>query len=463
MRSNKKPVFIIIIIAVVMILVLAMIGIYLYCTTDFLKSDQQLFAKYLNQNINEISLLYDCTEITEILNKLDGKKYENETTVSIGTEDNSDLSLEILSQIDSLDNKSYNDLRLINNNEKLAEAEVITQKDMISIRFTDIVKQFVSIENNNLKKLGSNVNMSEDIIDLIPDKIEGNGLLSEDMILSKDELINLRSNYINLIASNISKSNYSKQNKAMITVNGNTITTNAYILTLSAEEYQKIKLSVLENLKKDQIIISKIRQIDEKYADVLNTSLEQKYIDKIQTLIDEVQTDTDLKCTIYVQNGKTVRINLESNVRKITISPTSTDEIVGLDVKVETIDEDVVNLSITKAKTDKYDLSIDINTLNGEETYTMSFGINAINNEDNIKLNSFIVIPGLDIDINSNINIVNEIKYKVELDDTNNVILNNLPSENCIAIANAIWNRLVSKYSNLFGIENQAETVGIIE
>ena len=54
MKSNKKNMLVIILILVILIL-LAIAGlVFAYITTDFLKTDEQLFKKYFSQNIESL-------------------------------------------------------------------------------------------------------------------------------------------------------------------------------------------------------------------------------------------------------------------------------------------------------------------------------------------------------------------------------------------------------------------------
>lgn len=456
MRSNKKPILIIIIILIILILAILGSGIYLYLTTDFLKTNQELFAKYLNQNINKLSELGEFSKLDEISNKLNKSNYENETKASIKYDEN-EVLLNLYTQKDGIENKSYTDIDLINNNENILNAEIFIKEDMLSLRFTDIVKQFISIRNNNLKELMTNLGMKEDVLNFIPDKIEfDNNSPLENIKFTNEELQTLKNNYISIITSNISKDNYQKQSKAMITINNNTITTNAYILELSGEQYKKIILSVLENLENDEIILQKLRTLDEEYGKILDILIEENYTKQIQSVIDELQNKENfenIKYTIYEQNGNTVRIKIEKGLSEVLIDTISSDEILGIDIKITNMQdekEEISKISISKSKAEKYDLSLDISNLSEDENNNATFEISATNIENNIKLNVYLIIQDIEINLNSNINIVDEINYKVELDNRNNVVLNDLDAEKCKAIIELVGNKVVEKYQDKF-------------
>ena len=143
---------------------------------------------------------------------------------------------------------------------------------MLSIRFTDIILQFISIENNNLEQLATNIGIDEQLLNsLFSSYSESN------IKFTNEELQTLKNKYINIISSNIPKDNFQKQSKAMITINNNTITTNAYILELSGEQHKQLKLNILENLKQEEIILQKLISLDEKYGEIINSSIEENY------------------------------------------------------------------------------------------------------------------------------------------------------------------------------------------
>ena len=318
---------------------------------------------------------------------------------------------------------------------------------MLSIRFTDIILQFISIENNNLEQLATNIGIDEQLLNsLFSSYSESN------IKFTNEELQTLKNKYINIISSNIPKDNFQKQSKAMITINNNTITTNAYILELSGEQHKQLKLNILENLKQEEIILQKLISLDEKYGEIINSSIEENYVGQIDTLIEELQNNDNIKnikFTIYEQNGKTVRIKIEQESSEMLIDTVSSNEILGIDIKMTTIEneaEEILRLSIQKSRTEKYNLSLDISYSSEDTENNASFELNATNKENNIELNAYATIQDIEINLNSNINIVEEINYNVELDNTNNVVLNNLDAQTCNAIIELVGNRITERY-----------------
>ena len=136
MKSNKKNMLVIILILVILIL-LAIAGlVFAYATTDFLKTDEQLFKKYFSQNIESLEELFDTTQIKQIDNEIKNNTHESSTLIKISDkiEDSSDyselarISIETVKDNASGKNQKYSDIK-INSEDLKAEVEYMYQKD----------------------------------------------------------------------------------------------------------------------------------------------------------------------------------------------------------------------------------------------------------------------------------------------------------------------------------------------
>ena len=241
MRSNKSKV--ITIVAIILIVLILSVGgtvAYLYLKTDVLKSNKELFEKYVNQTMSQIENVFENEKIEEMAKKLKENNSESKTVLTFeGPEGNAAnlLSLSMDIKNDKTNKKMYNDVKLLNGEENLLEAEYMLTENSMSLRLTDIVKQFLTINDTNIEQLANTLNMEtenlQSVLELLRYKDSSNSIN-----LTNDEIKTLKETYSKIITSDLKSSNYTKQTDVMITVNGKTVTVNSYILTIKPEQYK---------------------------------------------------------------------------------------------------------------------------------------------------------------------------------------------------------------------------------
>ena len=74
----------------------------------------------------------------------------------------------------------------------------------------------------------------------------------EILSFSKDEIEVLKNKYIEILNQNVSGKEFSRQTKAIITINGKQIYTNAYSINLPKEKMNKIQVKFLSELKENE-------------------------------------------------------------------------------------------------------------------------------------------------------------------------------------------------------------------
>ena len=149
---NKK----ILIIVIVFIVVLCITGgvlAYLFLATDAFKSDKEMFLEYFSQNIQMINNMKSAGTYEQIRNE---ETYESNIEIKVsnskGGEISSplnDLSMMINTKKDNINQYSYTNARVLFKEEQYLEAEVIQDQDISGIRFTDVVKQFVTTRDGD--------------------------------------------------------------------------------------------------------------------------------------------------------------------------------------------------------------------------------------------------------------------------------------------------------------------------
>ena len=402
---NKKILTIVIVFIVVLCITGGVLA-YLFLATSAFKSDKEMFLEYFSQNIQMLNNMKSSGTYKQIL---DEETFESNTEIKVsnsrGGEISSplnDLSMAINMQKDNANRYSYTDAQLLFKDEEYLEVELIEDQDLSGIRFTDVVKQFIT-------------KREEDETGKIPVSIEE--------IISEEEITSIKEKCVNIIKQELENATYSKIKNTMITYNNNTIKTNAYTVTLTQDQVGNIILTILENLKTDEIILQKAEMFG-------ITNLEEE-IDKLIDDLSDYENIHEMKITVYEQNDILIRTIVEYAGNTITLenSVENNSQKIKLQVSCPNFDKVVEqNLEITKTTTDNeetYNISIEL--IDGEDTKTINFTNQLTINEQNIIINTQAQytqgIETTTITAINNTNLVDNIENKFILDESNNAIL----------------------------------------
>ena len=456
MKKSGSKVLTIVLIVIVLLVIAGGALAFTYFYTDTFKSSQELFAKYLTQNLEELSQTINLNKIDELEDKLEQNKYEQSMTISYIEEGKTAPNgiVKIDTQNDPLSKKIYSNISLETQNpEETLKIEYMKENNKYSLRFTNAVLQFITIENSNLKQLAANLGLNEDVIEKIPNTIDFENYSLDKLNFSEEEKNTEINRYLGVLYNNITKEKYSKNKNTVITVNGKTITTNAYILTLNAQDLKNLSIKLLEALKQDEILLNKLEVIDNMIQEYSNESLKDKFVETLQNEIDkltkeEIVETENVILTIYAENRNTVRIKIEQGLQYIKIDSTENKKKKQIDVNYTNIDEDNTQSTkkVTFIKENNNKLIIQFNTVNGEEQHSKEANIELIENISNIKIDITIDDEEGQTALSRNINFVDEISYEVTLDASNNIILNQISSEQISTIFTILEDKLNTEY-----------------
>lgn len=335
MKKNK-----ILIIIISIILVIAIAGgvfAYLFIKTDIFRSNQELFAKYFMPNIDTFEKMTDLNTIQIHKDLKYENKFESNSNIKLISSEGGEvsnplnnLSLKMNVQKDDEQSYFYGDAKILYENETYLKAEVIKDQEQYGIRFSEIIKQFITVSGQEEVKnvaddLGIDTEQFETIINVI----------NEDEKLVSDE-------QLNAVIGEASKGIFKKQRNAIITYNGETIKTNAYTVILSGEQVKNILKILLDNT-------------------------------------DEESTTSEIpetKITVYEQKQKNIRTVIETNLNKIIIE--NEEQIGKIKTRIKYSDfsnEQIMeyNFEITKANTEnRENIEIVANVLSDEENYIIT-------------------------------------------------------------------------------------------
>lgn len=466
MRSKKGLVIAII---VILILVLAIAGAvfgYLYVKTDTFKSDKELFLKYVSQNIDYFSKFSD-SQILEKYSKInEQEKYEAntkiKTTYSEGGEVSNkinNLSSVINVQKDDNEKYFYADGQVLAENQKYLESEIIKDQDLYGVRFTDVVKQFITIKNDeNLEAVAKDLGTDSETLQKIMDAIDGSTSVGEE-ILSEEDTKNIKEKYSKLIIDTVSSGTFGSNKKAQITYNNSTIMTKSYTVSLTSEQVENLFIQILNNLKTEDAIISKIKE-SEKYKNIIDQQI------KCWTEEKDVPA---IKMTVYEQKGTTIRTVLEmAGMDKIVIENTETDGIVKTNIQLSAISAEKTeqyNIELSKKNIEQEEeINLEVEAINGDDKYNVSFLNDAKFTDASMELNSSINyqkdILTASLVIENNVSLGSGFDKKQTISEQNKFVLNDAESETRKNIIGQLKARVPEKANTRIGLLKEAIGLG---
>lgn len=473
--ARKKRITIITIAIVLVIAIIIGILAFLYIKTDAFKSNETLFAKYLVQNFDIIEV-WEKSKNTDIENLLDTNKYTSqiegkiEYTENKGTSNEkqsssvNNVGIKITSNIDKSNNYNYSDISIGTENEKLVGLEYLNEDDKYGIRLKDI-QQFVSIKKDDETQESELKN-----IEKLTENIDVQSIIK----FSDEEKQTLKNTYLEIIKNNVSKEKYHKQSNSLITVNNKDMQTNAYYIEFTVEECNNLYIKILEQIAKDEIILSKvdlieeqIKEIDEDYDGNLRENFVKSIKDKIKEIEDKNIGNDKVKITVYEKNMKTVRTSIEKNNDKTIIDLYDSSSIKIDTVKIdETTDEQYIKI---ESKNDGTNLNVlveyaKIQDNNTKNTVQFNYGQTFLNNElnKNIELGIANEKNEAIIKISDDTNFVQEFENEITL-EKDNVDLDELDEEQSNTINGILTENVQSQLSNLLAVVNLNDYVSMLQ
>lgn len=468
-RKKRKLIHAIILISI-LIVIIAIVAIvyYLYVNTDMFKSNQTLFQKYLAQNLEVASQLVENDSITN----LEESQYTSNSEIGIkyisgiGTSNENrestvnDAKLIIESQNDDKDNYQYKNIKLQDQDGDLATIEYINDGDLEGVRLQDIMQFVTTKDISQLSEtLGLPIDEAKKILALkeLPQATE--------MInFSEEEINTLRQTYVGILNQYATKESYGKENKT-ITSSENTISTIGYYTTMTKEQYNNLRIAILEKIKTDEIILNKIEKIQTELSNYNislgeeGKSLKEQLTEKIDTLIEKIKSNNigseEVKIEVCVNNGKVVKTEITMDGYSFSINLENDNTI-----KIEELDEtgsvQTRNTISIKKVSDNVNQNIEIDILtykNGVKNKEIKL-TNDRKEENNGITNKaeFYYTEEkneLTLTLDNSIKLVDTIGDKIKLDSENNITIDDLNEESLANIINILKEQIQIEEDNI--------------
>lgn len=350
MRKNNK---LIIIISIIFALLIAVaVFAYLIFNTDIFRSNKEVFAKYLEQEVENIEETIKLDTVKIYQNVQNESKYTSNTDIKLihsegGEVSNplNNLSMNIDIQKDSEKQYFYGNSQILFGDEIYFASELIRDQEQYGIRFSEAIKQFVTIdEDEDIDAVAECVGIDANVIEAIIKIMNKN----EEIIL-EDKIKETRDKWLSVITEEMAKGIFEKQRNAMITYNNVTTKTNAYSVELASEQVERILTEIFESPSED------------------------------------VPTT---KITIYVVNKQAIRTAIRFGESEIIIENTPQERQIKIKY-INLSEENVIeyNIGIIRTNTENQEnFEIKANVLEGEENYEVSLLSKMQKSNDTIQL-----------------------------------------------------------------------------
>lgn len=493
---KKKRMLVTSIIAIAIVLIVTIITcIGLYMTTDLFKSNKELFAKYATNTFSNLNKLFNDDNMGEMKQILQNNKYEVNSSTTVNYQDENkenpinNIKLNIKGKVEKSQKYDYQDISLKNKeDEKVYRIEYLKDNNEYGIRINGI-QQFATenIESGNEVKEGTLLNelaMNSEggneinILKLISEMNFGNTKIK----LTEEENINLQNKYVEILMKNVTEDKVSKKQNVSIVVNNEKINTNAYIVTLTKEQLNNIYIEMLNQLKQDDIIFSKIKEIEKirhQYNVITNEQeieslVREKFTKEIDEKIKEIQNSNignDIrKITVFENDMEAIAMQIESNEYTTIITTINNENNLTYEYlkKRATEKENTINLKLKKiANINDDTFNIEYNVIKDDVKTTNYLTKNIKFDKDIAKTSIEIARKNQNAEIKINSEkeekVVNEFKDKIKFDKENSVNICEVNEEQKNNINNIMKEMNNKQIERVFEIISREEINTILE
>ena len=333
-----------IIIVIVLIFILGGIFAYLYFATDVLKTNAQLFFKYLGQMVDVQDGFID-NQLTEYSKKKYTGKYEDSgkfyMDVNISGMDSetlqtlNDFNIEYSGKVDNTTRKNEQDISLNYSSDvnfpfkyKYADETLGLQTDYVS-------SKYVGIENRNLKQFIEKFGVTDTTE--FPDTIDffSNFTNQETITYTNEEREQIINTYKSILEGKLGQKEFTKTKEN---------NTESYSVEITNQELKDLVLNVLETLKNDQILMPKMEEATKEIIENMNVnSTEEITIQNIiQGIIDdinasEIDEGTNI-ITVSQIDKKLSSIAIKNDQTELKITKTNTQGTLTYGIEINMLD-----------------------------------------------------------------------------------------------------------------------------
>ena len=281
-----------ILICFLIIVLIALIGIfaYLYFRTDKMKSNKQVYLKYLAESGDFIYNQIKDEDLDAYKNKMKNTPYQNNGKIAInyGTEDsNKRKKMQLVENSNILINGKVDKANRINSQNikinfpenQTTDIDLIAQDDLYGFRINNILKSYISIENNNLQEWAKALGLNEEQLKLIPNKLDGNLV---DSFVTDEEMDEIIDKYKKQLFNSLKDDMFSSTNQDKTTV---------YSLKITESQLKEIVANMLQEMQEDEEIWKIIKNILTRFSNYSEEELDEAIKTAKEDLKQSVEED----------------------------------------------------------------------------------------------------------------------------------------------------------------------------
>ncbi len=363
-----------ILICFLIIVLIALIGIfaYLYFRTDKMKSNKQVYLKYLAESGDFIYNQIKDEDLDAYKNKMKNTPYQNNGKIAInyGTEDsNKSKKMQLVENSNILINGKVDKANRINSQNikinfpenQTTDIDLIAQDDLYGFRINNILKSYISIENNNLQEWAKALGLNEEQLKLIPNKLDGNLV---DSFVTDEEMDEIIDKYKKQLFNSLKDDMFSSTNQDKTTV---------YSLKITERQLKEIVANMLQEMQEDEEIWKIIKNILTRFSNYseeeLDEAIKTAKEDLKQSVEEEIKQDNnkdDIFGNLTTNSSTSEDASVSDEIYQFNLYITD-----GKLEKTETITETQIQ-TITKTENGILIESKEKGALNGENNTTVS-------------------------------------------------------------------------------------------
>lgn len=410
------------------IIITSIIAIYLYCCTDLFKTPQEQFwsslskaskitgDKTYSEALNEIRNLKEKSYTLKGDAKFNISSTEEDEEVQKIADAFSKIQISYDMNVVGKENKEKGILNFDFDNKQVLSVDYLRDNDLFGIKIGEVYDKYISIENKNLKQLAEKYEIDSTEI---PDKIEFIDM--HDLYdISEEEIQHINDLIVGTLKNEIQEECYSVNENVETDILGEKAKTKEYKIELSAKQIDDIAIKLLENAKRDEVILNLIVN---KYNKVSMNTLAGK---------EKIAKDDLIK-------------EIEESIKEIQEKPSKEGVIVSnfyakdkAKIDISTSKNNIMNIELQKAgKETVINIGIYFDDETASDTKTEKLRINSkvkINQISNEKSNANIEtqIETEDLKFGMNMNYEIEFSEKISIESftaENSINLNNITTE----------------------------------
>jgi hypothetical protein len=410
------------------IIITSIIAIYLYCCTDLFKTPQEQFwsslskaskitgDKTYSEALNEIRNLKEKSYTLKGDAKFNISSTEEDEEVQKIADAFSKIQISYDMNVVGKENKEKGILNFDFDNKQVLSVDYLRDNDLFGIKIGEVYDKYISIENKNLKQLAEKYEVDSTEI---PDKIEFIDMY--DLYdISEEEIQHINDLIVGTLKNEIPEECYSVNENVETDILGEKAKTKEYKIELSAKQIDDIAIKLLENAKRDEVILNLIVN---KYNKVSMNTLAGK---------EKIAKDDLIK-------------EIEESIKEIQEEPSKEGVIVSnfyakdkAKIDISTSKNNIMNIELQKAgKETVINIGIYFDDETASDTKTEKMRINGkvkINQTSNEKSNANIEtqIETEDLKFGMNMNYEIEFSEKISIESftaENSINLNNITTE----------------------------------